>query len=196
MDKEIVKQWVDELCCIINKYSYEYYILDELSVFDVEYDRLMQELIVIEEEYLDFRMLDFFMQCVGGVVFEVFQKVIYGMLMFSLGNVFNDDDFCDFDCWVCQVVGDDVVYNVELKIDGFVVFFCYEDGYFVRGVIRGDGMMGEDIMENLKMICNILFKMKCDLLIEVCGEVYMLKCLFEMFNEEWIKNEEELFVNL
>lgn len=133
MDKETAKQRAEELRRTINKYSYEYYTLDEPSVPDAEYDRLMQELIAIEDEHPDLRTPDSPTQRVGGAVLEAFQKVTHGTPMLSLGNAFNADDLRDFDRRVRQAVGDDVAYNVELKIDGLAVSLRYEDGYFVRG---------------------------------------------------------------
>ncbi|MEG7283654.1 NAD-dependent DNA ligase LigA [Bacillus sp. 0909A] len=195
MDKETAKQRAEELRRTINKYSYEYYTLDEPSVPDAEYDRLMQELIAIEEEHPDLRTPDSPTQRVGGAVLEAFQKVTHGTPMLSLGNAFNADDVRDFDRRVRQAVGDDVAYNVELKIDGLAVSLRYEDGYFVRGATRGDGTTGEDITENLKTIRTIPLKMNRSLSIEVRGEAYMPKRSFEALNEERIKNEEEPFAN-
>ncbi|MFS0665364.1 NAD-dependent DNA ligase LigA [Bacillus mojavensis] len=195
MDKETAKQRAEELRRTINKYSYEYYTLDEPSVPDAEYDRLMQELIAIEEEHPDLRTPDSPTQRVGGAVLDAFQKVTHGTPMLSLGNAFNADDLRDFDRRVRQAVGDDVAYNVELKIDGLAVSLRYEDGYFVRGATRGDGTTGEDITENLKTIRTIPLKMKRSLSIEVRGEAYMPKRSFEALNEERIKNEEEPFAN-
>ncbi|MGR0121222.1 NAD-dependent DNA ligase LigA [Bacillus halotolerans] len=195
MDKETAKQRAEELRRTINKYSYEYYTLDEPSVPDAEYDRLMQELITIEEEHPELRTPDSPTQRVGGAVLDAFQKVTHGTPMLSLGNAFNADDLRDFDRRVRQAVGDDVAYNVELKIDGLAVSLRYEDGYFVRGATRGDGTTGEDITENLKTIRTIPLKMKRSLSIEVRGEAYMPKRSFEALNEERIKNEEEPFAN-
>ncbi|MEC1614828.1 NAD-dependent DNA ligase LigA [Bacillus mojavensis] len=195
MDKETAKQRAEELRRTINKYSYEYYTLDEPSVPDAEYDRLMQELIAIEEEHPDLRTPDSPTQRVGGAVLEAFQKVTHGTPMLSLGNAFNADDLRDFDRRVRQAVGEDVAYNVELKIDGLAVSLRYEDGYFVRGATRGDGTTGEDITENLKTIRTIPLKMNRSLSIEVRGEAFMPKRSFEALNEERIKNEEEPFAN-
>ncbi|MEC1621814.1 NAD-dependent DNA ligase LigA [Bacillus mojavensis] len=195
MDKETAKQQAEELRRTINKYSYEYYTLDEPSVPDAEYDRLMQELIAIEEEHPDLRTPDSPTQRVGGAVLDAFQKVTHGTPMLSLGNAFNADDLRDFDRRVRQAVGDDVAYNVELKIDGLAVSLRYEDGYFVRGATRGDGTTGEDITENLKTIRTIPLKMNRSLSIEVRGEAFMPKRSFEALNEERIKNEEEPFAN-
>ncbi|WP_445430113.1 NAD-dependent DNA ligase LigA [Bacillus atrophaeus] len=195
MDKEAAKRRTEDLRSTINQYSYEYYTLDEPSVPDSEYDKLMQELLDLEEEHPDLRTPDSPTQRVGGAVIDAFQKVRHGTPMLSLGNAFNAEDLRDFDRRVCQAVGDDVAYNVELKIDGLAVSLRYEDGYFVRGATRGDGTTGEDITENLKTIRNIPLKMKRNLSIEVRGEAYMPKRSFEALNEERLKKEEEPFAN-
>ncbi|MEC0697378.1 NAD-dependent DNA ligase LigA [Bacillus atrophaeus] len=195
MDKEAAKRRAEDLRSTINKYSYEYYTLDEPSVPDSEYDKLMQELLALEEEYPDLRTPDSPTQRVGGAVIDAFQKVRHGTPMLSLGNAFNAEDLRDFDRRVRQAVGDDVAYNVELKIDGLAVSLRYEDGYFVRGATRGDGTTGEDITENLKTIRNIPLKMKRNLSIEVRGEAYMPKRSFEALNKERLKKEEEPFAN-
>ncbi|MCY8918321.1 NAD-dependent DNA ligase LigA [Bacillus atrophaeus] len=195
MDKEAAKRRAEDLRSTINQYSYEYYTLDEPSVPDSEYDKLMQELLVLEEEHPDLRTPDSPTQRVGGAVIDAFQKVRHGTPMLSLGNAFNAEDLRDFDRRVRQAVGDDVAYNVELKIDGLAVSLRYEDGYFVRGATRGDGTTGEDITENLKTIRNIPLKMKRNLSIEVRGEAYMPKRSFEALNEERLKKEEEPFAN-
>ncbi|PSA88967.1 DNA ligase [Bacillus atrophaeus] len=195
MDKEAAKRRAEDLRSTINQYSYEYYTLDEPSVPDSEYDKLMQELLDLEEEHPDLRTPDSPTQRVGGAVIDAFQKVRHGTPMLSLGNAFNAEDLRDFDRRVCQAVGDDVAYNVELKIDGLAVSLRYEDGYFVRGATRGDGTTGEDITENLKTIRNIPLKMKRNLSIEVRGEAYMPKRSFEALNEERLKKEEEPFAN-
>ncbi|MCY8520466.1 NAD-dependent DNA ligase LigA [Bacillus atrophaeus] len=195
MDKEAAKRRAEDLRSTINQYSYEYYTLDEPSVPDSEYDKLMQELLALEEEYPDLRTPDSPTQRVGGAVIDAFQKVRHGTPMLSLGNAFNAEDLRDFDRRVRQAVGDDVAYNVELKIDGLAVSLRYEDGYFVRGATRGDGTTGEDITENLKTIRNIPLKMKRNLSIEVRGEAYMPKRSFEALNKERLKKEEEPFAN-
>ncbi|MBU5262281.1 NAD-dependent DNA ligase LigA [Bacillus atrophaeus] len=195
MDKEAAKRRAEDLRSTINQYSYEYYTLDEPSVPDSEYDKLMQELLDLEEEYPDLRTPDSPTQRVGGAVIDAFQKVRHGTPMLSLGNAFNAEDLRDFDRRVRQAVGDDVAYNVELKIDGLAVSLRYENGYFVRGATRGDGTTGEDITENLKTIRNIPLKMKRNLSIEVRGEAYMPKRSFEALNEERLKKEEEPFAN-
>lgn len=195
MDKEAAKRRIEELHQILNQYNYEYHTLDRPSVPDAEYDARMRELISLEEEHPDLKAADSPSQRVGGAVLDAFQKVRHGTPMLSLGNAFNEQDLLDFDRRVRQAVGDDIAYNVELKIDGLAVSLRYENGVFVRGATRGDGTTGEDITENLKTIRSIPLKIKRPLSIEVRGEAFMPKPSFEALNEKRIQNEEEPFAN-
>ncbi|MEE3606056.1 MULTISPECIES: NAD-dependent DNA ligase LigA [Bacillus] len=195
MDKEAVKRRIEELHQILNQYNYEYHTLDRPSVPDAEYDARMRELISLEEEYPDLKAADSPSQRVGGAVLDAFQKVRHGTPMLSLGNAFHEQDLLDFDRRVRQAVGDDVAYNVELKIDGLAVSLRYENGVFVRGATRGDGTTGEDITENLKTIRSIPLKINRPLSIEVRGEAFMPKPSFEALNEKRLQNEEEPFAN-
>ncbi|MFS0655527.1 NAD-dependent DNA ligase LigA [Bacillus sp. 179-C3.3 HS] len=195
MEKEAAKRRIEELHHILNQYNYEYHTLDRPSVPDAEYDERMRELISLEEEHPDLKSPDSPSQRVGGAVLDAFQKVRHGTPMLSLGNAFNEQDLLDFDRRVRQAVGDQVAYNVELKIDGLAVSLRYENGMFVRGATRGDGTTGEDITENLKTIRSIPLKIQRPLSIEVRGEAFMPKPSFEALNEKRIQNEEEPFAN-
>lgn len=195
MDKEAAKRRIEELHEILNQYNYEYHTLDRPSVPDAEYDARMRELISLEEEHPDLKAADSPSQRVGGAVLDAFRKVRHGTPMLSLGNAFNEQDLLDFDRRVRQAVGDDIAYNVELKIDGLAVSLRYENGVFVRGATRGDGTTGEDITENLKTIRSIPLKIKRPLSIEVRGEAFMPKPSFEALNEKRLQNEEEPFAN-
>lgn len=195
MDKQSATKRVQELHELLNTYNYEYHVLDQPSVPDAEYDRLMQELIKVEEEFPEFKTQDSPTQRVGGVVLEAFQKVVHRTPMLSLGNAFNEQDLRDFDRRVRQAVGDDVQYVVELKIDGLAVSLRYENGYFAQGATRGDGTTGEDITENLKTVRSIPLKLKSNVSFEVRGEVFMPKKSFEKLNELRLAAEEEPFAN-
>ncbi|HZH62785.1 MAG TPA: NAD-dependent DNA ligase LigA [Metabacillus sp.] len=195
MDKQSATKRVQELHELLNTYNYEYHVLDKPSVPDSEYDRIMQELLKLEEEFPEMKTQDSPTQRVGGVVLEAFQKVVHRTPMLSLGNAFNEQDLRDFDRRVKQAVGDDVQYVVELKIDGLAVSLRYENGYFVQGATRGDGTTGEDITENLKTIRSIPLKLKSDVSFEVRGEVFMPKKSFEKLNELRLAAEEEPFAN-
>jgi DNA ligase (NAD+) len=195
MDRQAAQTRIEELRELLNKYNYEYYVLDRPSVPDAEYDRLMQELIALEEQYPEFKTKDSPTQRVGGQPLEAFQKVEHRIPMLSLANAFHEDDLRDFDRRVRQEVGDDVAYVCELKIDGLAVSVRYEDGYFVQGATRGDGVTGEDITENLKTIRSLPLRLKEAVTLEARGEAYMPKASFERLNEQRKQRGEELFAN-
>ena len=195
MDKQSALKQVQELHELLNTYNYEYHVLDKPSVPDSEYDRLMQELIKLEEQFPELKTPDSPTQRVGGVTLEAFQKVEHRTPMLSLGNAFNETDLRDFDRRVRQAVGDDVQYVVELKIDGLAVSLRYENGLFVQGATRGDGTTGEDITENLKTIRSIPLRLKRELSFEVRGEAFMPRKSFERLNELRLEQEEEPFAN-
>ncbi|MED4402014.1 NAD-dependent DNA ligase LigA [Metabacillus fastidiosus] len=191
----ILEQRAKELRDLINTYNYEYHVLDNPSVPDAEYDRLMRELIALEQEHPELKFPDSPTQRVGGTILEGFKKVEHTTPMLSLGNAFNDQDLRDFDRRVRQGVGDNIEYVVELKIDGLAVSLRYENGVFVQGSTRGDGTTGEDITENLKTIHSIPLRLKRDISFEVRGEAFMPKKSFEKLNELRLQNEEPLFAN-
>ncbi|MDT2048540.1 NAD-dependent DNA ligase LigA [Priestia flexa] len=195
MDLETSKQRIQELHELLNRYNYEYYVLDQPTVPDAEYDRLMNELIKIEEAFPELKTQDSPTQRVGGQVLDAFQKVEHRTPMLSLGNAFNEQDLRDFDRRIRQAVGDDFSYVCELKIDGLAISLLYEDGYLVRGATRGDGTIGEDITENLKTIRSIPLRVKEPVTMEVRGEAFMPRKSFEKLNEAKIQNEELPFAN-
>jgi DNA ligase (NAD+) len=195
MDRQAAQTRIEELRELLNKYNYEYYVLDRPSVPDAEYDRLMQELIALEEQYPEFKTKDSPTQRVGGQPLDAFQKVEHRIPMLSLANAFHEGDLRDFDRRVRQEVGDDVAYVCELKIDGLAVSVRYEDGYFVQGATRGDGVTGEDITENLKTIRSLPLRLKEAVTLEARGEAYMPKASFERLNEQRKQRGEELFAN-
>lgn len=195
MDIQAAKKSVLELQTLLNQYSYEYYVLDQPSVPDAEYDRLLRELIELEEKFPDLKTPDSPTQRVGGAILDMFEKVEHSTPMLSLGNAFNEDDLRDFDRKVRQAVGDNYSYVCELKIDGLAVTLQYENGYFIKGATRGDGTIGEDITENLKTIKSIPLKIRKPIGIEVRGEAFMPKRSFERLNEAKEERGEEPFAN-
>nr|WP_221261105.1 NAD-dependent DNA ligase LigA [Anoxybacillus tengchongensis] len=178
----------------IEKHNYAYYVLDQPSISDAEYDELMRRLMELEEQYPQYKTPDSPSQRVGGAPLEAFKKVTHRVPMLSLSNAFNEGDLRDFDRRVRQEVGD-VRYVCELKIDGLAVSLRYEDGYFVQGATRGDGTTGEDITENLKTIRSLPLRLRKQVTIEVRGEAYMPRQSFEKLNEQRKMNGEELFAN-
>lgn len=195
MDRLQAEKRVKELHALLNKYNYEYYVLDNPTVPDAEYDKLMKELIEIEQIYPDLQTTDSPSQRVGGQALDMFVKVEHSIPMLSLSNAFNEQDLRDFDRRVKQEVGQNVTYVCELKIDGLAVSLKYENGLFVQGATRGDGTIGEDITSNLRTIRSIPLRIKNNLTIEVRGEAFMPKKSFEQLNKMKEENGEEPFAN-
>ena len=195
MEFETAKSRVQELRDLLNQYGYEYYVLDQPSVPDAEYDKLMNELIEIEESFPELKTADSPTQRIGGQVLDAFEKVQHQTSMLSLGNAFNEEDLRDFDRRVRQAVGDEFSYVCELKIDGLAVSLRYKDGYLVLGATRGDGTTGENITENLKTIRSIPLRIKEPLSMEVRGEAFMPRKSFEALNEAKMERDEVPFAN-
>ena len=195
MDLLMAEQKITEVRSLLNQYGYEYYVLDQPSVPDAEYDRLMQELLELEEKFPELKTPDSPSVRVGGAVLDVFEKVEHRTPMLSLGNAFNEQDLKDFDRRIRQAVGGDFSYVCELKIDGLAVSLRYEDGLFIQGATRGDGTIGEDITANLKTIQSIPLRLRENVSLEVRGEAYMPKRSFEALNEKRAERGEELFAN-
>ncbi len=194
-DTQELEQRVKELNRLLTEYGQAYYVLDRPAVTDAEYDRLMQELLAIEEQNPDLVYPDSPTQRVGGSVLEGFTKVQHEYPMLSLSNVFNEEDIREFDRRVRAGVGDSVTYICELKIDGLAVSLKYDDGRFVQGSTRGDGTVGEDITTNLRTIRSIPLKLKEPVTIEVRGEAYMPKKSFVKLNAARDEAGDEPFAN-
>ena len=188
------QQRILELRSILDRLAYEYYVLDQPSMSDQEYDRYYQELVALEDEFPQYRDPNSITQRVGGVVLDAFTKVEHKRTMLSLGNAFNLEDLHAFDERVREVVPN-ARYVVELKIDGLAMSLIYRDGRFVQALTRGDGVVGEDVTHNVKTIPSIPMHISLQGEVEVRGEVYMPNASFQMLNEEREKNGEELFAN-
>jgi DNA ligase (NAD+) len=191
----MVEARLKELRDLLNQYNYEYHVLDQPSVPDSEYDQLLRELVDLEDQHPELKTEDSPTLRVGGSVLDAFKKVEHRTPMLSLGNAFNDTDLRDFDRRVRQVVGDDVSYVCELKIDGLAVSLRYENGLFIQGATRGDGTIGEDITSNLKTIRSIPLRLKEPVTLEVRGEAFMSKKSFELLNATKAEKGEELAAN-
>lgn len=189
-----VKERLREIESLLDRYNYEYYVLDKPSVSDQEYDRLMQELMSLEEKYPEFKSKTSPSMRVGSTVLSSFKKVTHKLPMLSLGNVFNESDIIKFDERI-KKEGYNPVYVCEPKIDGLAISLVYEKGILVRGVTRGDGRVGEDITSNIKTIKSIPLKLSKDIDIDVRGEVYIDRKEFQRVNSERIKEGLEEFQN-
>lgn len=196
MDKEAAIKRRDELTELLEKWNYEYYVLDNPSVSDAEFDTAMNELQLLEKEHPDIKLKNSPTERVGGYVASQFEKVPHRRLMLSLGNVYNEDEVRDFDRKVKDVVGNQTVkYVGEVKIDGLGMSLLYENGELQRCLTRGDGVTGEDVTANVKTIRSIPMRVSEKRPFEVRGEVFMPKRSLQKLNEEREKNGEPIFAN-
>ena len=185
---------VKELVDLINKYNYEYYALDNPTVTDREYDRLMQELMALETKHPEWKLPDSPTEKVGGFVIDKFDKVEHKVPMFSLSNVFNEEEVRNF-CTKITEEFKDAEFVCELKIDGLAISLEYENGILQRALTRGNGIIGEDVTHNVKTIKSIPLKLKSNIDITIRGEVYMRKEVFNKLNEKRKEENLSLFQN-
>ncbi len=180
-------------------HNHRYYTLDAPEISDASYDALMRELQTLERENPTLITPDSPTQRVGGEVLERFEKVTHRQQMLSLANCFDDTEFQEFDERIRKAMNvEQVEYLCEPKMDGLAIELVYENGHFVQGSTRGDGVIGEDVTENLRTIRNLpldLTAKKPPKLLEVRGEVFIRKNDFKKMNDERLKRGEEAFVN-
>ena len=189
-----MKERMDELIDYINKASYEYYVLDNPTITDQEYDDYYNELLSIEEKYPELKREDSPTNRVGGAVLDKFEKVTHDHPMLSFDDIFNEEEIILFDERIKKVVST-AHYTLEPKMDGLSGSLIYKNGILVRGATRGDGVTGEDITTNIKTIKSVPLRLTEDIDIEVRGEIYMSKKSFLEVNREKIKNGEKEFAN-
>jgi DNA ligase (NAD+) len=193
-----IEKRIHELRNIINYHNHKYHVEDSPEISDYEYDMLLRELESLEKERPELITPDSPTQRVGGEPLEGFEKAVHVIPMLSLNDVFNEGELFAFDSRVRQAVGSgaSIEYVVEKKIDGLSVSLEYENGRFVRGSTRGDGIIGEDITQNLKTIRSIPLNLKEPVdYLEVRGEVFISKKDFAKLNEEQEEAEQSLFAN-
>lgn len=191
MDKEQIKSEYEQLCKQAEQHNFNYYVLDNPTVEDDEYDRLMRRIKEIEAENPEIVSESSPTQHVGGYAINTFEKVTHEVQMGSLQDVFSKGELYEFDERVKKAVGK-AVYCVEPKIDGLSVSLEYTDGIFTRGSTRGDGFVGEDITKNLKTIKSIPLELNEKLpFIEVRGEVYMPTADSERLVKTQLENDEQ-----
>lgn len=183
----------------LERHNYQYYVLDDPLISDAEYDRMFRELQAIEAEHPEFITSDSPTQRVGGAPLAVFDPFTHRQPMLSLNNAFDADEVEAFDRKVRETLQKDAVeYAVEPKFDGLAISLVYENGIFVRGATRGDGFTGEDVTANLRTIRSIPLRLRLappPQLLEVRGEVLMLRADFEYLNQQQQARGEKLFAN-
>ena len=199
MNKKEAKERIEYLRKTVEYHAKRYYDDDDPEISDFEYDMLMVELRNLEKEFPEFNSAESLTQKVGGHVKEGFEKVEHEVPLQSLQDVFSIQDVEDFDKRMQEKAEEngikEVKYVVETKIDGLSAALEYKNGKFVRGATRGNGLVGEDVTNNLKTVKTIPMQLKENIDITVRGEVFISKEDFEKMNQEREENEEELFAN-
>ncbi len=185
---------IDDLINKINHASYEYYILDNPTLTDQEYDDYYKELLSLEEKYPELKRADSPTNRVGGDAVDKFDKVTHAHPMLSFDDIFNEEEIRAFDERIKKSVSNPT-YSLEPKMDGLSGSLLYENGVLVRGATRGDGVVGEDITTNIKTIKSIPLRLTEPIDIEVRGEIYMSKEAFMKANEDRRNNNENEFAN-
>ena len=198
-DKENIKNKIQELIEKISTFDYQYYVLDNPSISDFEYDKIFRLLIDLENTNPELIRPDSPSQRVGGKALDAFESVIHRQAMLSLNNAFEEDELMAFDKRIKDDIGiSEVEYAVEPKFDGLAITLTYENGIFVQGATRGDGYTGENVTHNLKTIRSIPTKLNHTnppKILEVRGEVLMLKKDFELLNQKQESLGEKKFAN-
>ncbi|MBQ6655620.1 MAG: NAD-dependent DNA ligase LigA [Erysipelotrichaceae bacterium] len=189
-----IESRINELRRQLEQYNYEYYVRDNPSVSDYEYDMLMNQLKDMEKAHPEYDDVNSPTHRVGGQVATGFEKVTHARSMLSLGNSYNRDDIMDFLHRIESERGS-CEYVVELKIDGLAMSVQYRDGRFVRAVTRGDGVVGEDVTMNVRTIRSIPMNIEYQGELDVRGEVYMPRDSFRKLNEERAGQGQEVFAN-
>jgi DNA ligase (NAD+) len=194
------QQVIEALRAELNQHNYRYYVLDDPSVPDAEYDRLLRQLQQLEADNPQLITVDSPTQRVGAQPLSAFGEVTHEVRMLSLDNAFDDDEMRDFERRIKDRLKDDaeLEFACEPKLDGIAVSLLYENGLFVRGATRGDGQTGENITQNLRTVPSIPLKlMGCGWpqRLEVRGEVYMPSAGFDAFNQQALAKDEKPFVN-
>ena len=199
MNKKQAKERIEELRKQVEYHAKRYYDDDKPEISDFEYDMLMVELRNLEKEYPEYQSKESLTQKVGGHVKEGFQKVTHEVPLQSLQDFFSIEEVEEYISKIEERAEKENIKNrtfvVETKIDGLSAALEYKQGKFVRGATRGNGLVGEDVTNNLKTVKTIPMELNEKIDITVRGEVFISKQDFEKMNEQRQENEEELFAN-
>jgi DNA ligase (NAD+) len=181
----------------INNYNYNYYVLDKSLISDFEFDKLLEELIFLENKYPQFFDPNSPSQRVGSGLSDQFVSVEHKHRMLSLGNTYSEDDLIDFDNRIKKIVETEIEYVCELKYDGVSISLIYKNGFFIQALTRGDGFKGDDVTQNIKTIKSIPLKLKNDYPedLEIRGEIFLPINGFNKMNEIRVDSGLEPFAN-
>ena len=202
LDKSVIKAKITELVDALNYHNYRYYVLDDPEISDAEYDRLMRELLSLETEHPDLVSPDSPTQRVGGQRSEAFEPVTHAQPMLSLDNSLNEEEIVEFDKRIKRALGNshDIEYVCEPKLDGLAVELVYENGRLTTASTRGDGMIGENVSQNMRTIKSVPLKLlpingDFPERLDVRGEVILGNSAFEKLNRQREENGEPTFAN-
>lgn len=191
------KQKIESLREEIRQHNYNYYILDDATISDYEFDIKLKELQALEEAHPDFFDANSPTQRVGGAITKNFKTTVHDSRMYSLDNSYSKEDLLDWETRIKKMVDGDVNYTCELKYDGASISLTYENGKLLRAVTRGDGVQGDEVTANIKTINTVPLQLKGDFpeRFDIRGEIVLPIEGFLKMNEERIENEEEPYKN-
>src|SRR5205823_9944304 len=194
----VAKRRVEELGDQINYHNWRYHVLDDPEISDYDYDRLINELKQLEEEFPELVTPDSPTQRVGAAPAELFKPVKHRVRMMSLDNVFSQEELEAWGRRVERAIGTGARYVCELKIDGVACALTYENGVYAQGATRGDGEVGEDITANIRTVRAVPQKLRVKKpppVLDVRGEIYLPVKAFEKLNDELLENGQRPFAN-
>ena len=194
-----IQKKIQQLTELLENYNYQYYVLDDPSVPDAEYDQVFQQLLALEKAHPEFFDINSPTRKVGGLALSKFDQVTHRLPMLSLDNVFTEQGLADFMQRAIDPSGNSkCTFCIEPKLDGLAASIIYENGQLIQAATRGDGQTGENVTENVKTIANLPLKLRGEnipALLEVRGEVVMPKAGFNKLNQGLIEADEKPFVN-
>jgi len=195
--KPTIRGIIEDLRLKLHQYNYEYYVLDNASISDFEFDQLLKKLQVLEEENPEFYDRNSPTQRVGGTISKNFETVRHKNRMYSLDNSYSEEDLLDWEKRIKKIVEGPISYTCELKYDGVSISIIYKDGALLRAVTRGDGFQGDDVTTNVKTIKSLPLKLQDTFLdsFEIRGEIILPLEGFHQINKERIAAGEEVFAN-
>jgi len=198
MERAVAESRIRELTSVINRHNYNYYVLSKPEVSDFEFDSLLEELTRLEKEFPEFANLDSPTQRVGGDITKDFRQIVHKNQMLSLSNTYSEEEIRDFEDRIHKIIGEQVEYVCELKIDGVAIGLTYRHGILTQAVTRGDGIRGDDVTTNVKTIRSIplrLYGNEFPEEFEIRGEIFLPHVSFKKINKIRIDEGGEPFAN-
>ncbi len=192
-----IKEHIQELRNILSEHNYNYYVLDNPTISDYEFDTMLKELQSLEAEYPEFYDPNSPSQRVGGEITKSFETIPHDYRMYSLDNSYSTEDLKDWENRIKKLIDGAIQYTCELKYDGASISLTYENGILIRALTRGDGVQGDNVTANVKTIKSVPLKLKGDfpLKFDIRGEIVLPFAGFNKMNEERIEIGEEPYRN-